>query len=121
MLSVSAWPVSPVRMSCYSGLFCNPREYPDGALIPPFTCWKTAWIPQKQPPATTAVCSDLLVAMEASTIGLGIDVLGRSPAQAIMLANNTVTKRVEQRDNKDIPISWRPHQLRAAPLLESGW
>src|SRR5216684_1891604 len=67
----SAWPVSPVLTSSYSAVLDSPPEYPEVALITPFTCWKTAWIPQKHPPATTAVCWPELVALVASTAGGG--------------------------------------------------
>src|SRR2546426_9391202 len=40
----------------------------------PLTCSNTAWIPQKQPPASTAVCWPLVVAKGSSTTGLGMTV-----------------------------------------------
>src|SRR5207248_2685539 len=67
----SACPVSPVLTRSYSAVLDSPPEYPDVALITPFTCWKTAWTPQKHPPATTAVCWPEFVALVASTAGAG--------------------------------------------------
>src|SRR5215831_8954127 len=37
----------------------------------PFTCWKTACTPQKQPPATTAACRPDTGERAASTSGAG--------------------------------------------------
>src|SRR5712691_2542934 len=103
----SAWPVSPVLTSSYSAVLAEPPEYPDVALITPFTCWNTAWIPQKQPPATTAVSSALVVAIGASTAGFGREVLARSPAlQVVTPANVTVKNMTDNRENKlDITTS----------------
>src|SRR4029077_15943378 len=79
-LTDSAWPVSPVLTISYSAVLASPPEYPEVALITPFTCWKTAWIPQKQPPATTAVCSPELAALDASTAGPGTATAAALPA-----------------------------------------
>src|ERR1700730_5269413 len=41
------------------------------ASLTPLTCWKTAWTPQKHPPATTAVSFPFFAASGASTVGSG--------------------------------------------------
>src|SRR5580692_6767685 len=56
-------------------------------------------MPQKQPPATTAVCCVLLVAIGASTAGFGMAVIGLSPAlQAIAPPSVTINRRVDARE-----------------------
>src|SRR6185437_14150903 len=59
--------------------FCAPLAYPDTALVTPLTCWYTAWIPQKHPPASTAVSSPALCA-GASAAGGGIVTAGSACA-----------------------------------------
>jgi len=64
--------------------------------------------PQKQPPATTAVCSALLAAIGASTTGLGRVMFARSPAlQAVAPANANVKIIAKKREKKlDITNPW---------------
>src|SRR5713226_916670 len=58
-------------------------------------------MPQKQPPATTAVCSALVVANVASTAGLGMVAPGRSPAlQATTPARATIKSTADTRERK---------------------
>src|SRR6516225_3886946 len=49
-----------------------PPEYPALTAVTPFMCSKTAWIPQKHPPASTAVSLPLALAKGESTAGLGM-------------------------------------------------
>src|SRR6266498_2713741 len=74
MRTDSAWPVSPVPTFWYWAVAGEPPEYPDLTSLTPFTCSKTASTPQKQPPASTAVCSPLELARGASSVGSGIAV-----------------------------------------------
>src|SRR6266852_1847545 len=58
-------------------------------------------MPQKQPPAITAVCSALAVAIVASTAGLGMVAPGRSPAlQATTPARITIKGPADTREGK---------------------
>src|SRR5260370_40844307 len=58
-------------------------------------------MPQKQPPATTAVCSALVVANVASTAGFGTVALGRSPAlQATTPTRVTIQSTADTREGK---------------------
>src|SRR6266540_4512894 len=53
----SACPVAPVLTTVYFAVVALPPEYPETTRETPLTCLKTASTPQKQPPASTAVCS----------------------------------------------------------------
>src|ERR1700692_1388385 len=55
----SAWPVVPVLTVPYAAVALSPPEEPAITCRTPFTCSNTPWVPQKQPPASTAVCSEL--------------------------------------------------------------
>jgi hypothetical protein len=58
-------------------------------------------MPQKQPPAATAVCSAWAVASVASTAGFGTVALGRSPAlQATTPARATIKSTADTREAK---------------------
>src|SRR5260221_12043380 len=59
----------------------------------------------------TAVCSDLVVAIVASTAGFGMEIPGWFPAlQAITPANTTVNNTADQREDKlDITTSCGPN------------
>src|SRR6266478_9199647 len=58
-------------------------------------------MPQKQPPAMTAVCSALAVASVASTVGLGMVAPGRSPALlATTPARITIKSPADTREGK---------------------
>src|ERR1700687_698780 len=58
-------------------------------------------MPQKQPPATMAVCSALVVANVASTAGFGTVALGRSPAlQATTPTRVTIKSTADTREGK---------------------
>src|SRR5215831_3078999 len=52
----SAWPVLPVPTFSYSAVLLSPPEYPDRTFFTPLVYWYTPCTPQKQPPASTAVC-----------------------------------------------------------------
>jgi hypothetical protein len=67
-----------------------PPEYPEVALITPFTCWKTAWIPQKQPPATTAVSFPGVEALASSVAAAGTTPLPAWQASAPASNVNTI-------------------------------
>src|SRR5262245_5194144 len=67
----SACPVSPVLTVSYSAVFFSPPAYPDITRRTPARCSNTPCTPQKQPPATTAVCSGP-EAFTLSTEGAGI-------------------------------------------------
>src|SRR5258706_12068965 len=70
--TASACPVRPVLTFSYCAVSAAPPEYPEVARITPFRRSNTAWMPQKQPPARTAVCCPFAGAKGASTDGLGI-------------------------------------------------
>src|SRR5271156_1977458 len=76
-------------------------------------------MPQKQPPATTAVCSPLGVEIAISTAGFGTAATGLSPAlQAIAPATVSIKTTADMREKLVITNSSRPSLLiiRAQPL-----
>src|SRR6266849_3207738 len=80
-------------------------------------------MPQKQPLATTAVCSALAVASVASTAGLGMVAPGRSPAlQATTPAKVTIKSTVDTRERKlDIDeLLWSARRPRPAKTRLKG-
>src|SRR5580700_2784036 len=79
-------------------------------------------MPQKQPPATTAVCSPLLVAIGASTAGYGTAEVALSPAlQAITPAKVTIKSAADMRERLLITIPPDPvHRSSGLDWLESG-
>src|ERR1700676_2201662 len=71
-------------------------------------------MPQKQPPAITAVCSPLLLAIGASTAGFGTTLVALSPAlQAIAPASTTIKAKIEKRERRPYiaESSWIPGSL----------
>src|ERR1700689_4282312 len=68
----------------------------------PFTCWKTAWMPQKHPPETTAVCWPGAVARAASCAGAGTgpDELGLALALQAVLPSSAA-KRIRAKRMED--------------------
>src|SRR6266487_3236971 len=80
-------------------------------------------MPQKHPPATTAVCSDLPAERGASTAGLGTATL-RSAALQIATANNRVDgiadKREKERDIVSPSSLHNPAQADIVRVLSRG-
>src|SRR6266496_1731043 len=62
-------------------------------------------MPQKQPPATTAGCSALAVAIGASTDGLGTAVFARSPAMQADTPANVKSKTIVDKREKKLDIT----------------
>src|SRR5579872_365972 len=81
----------PVLTTSYSAAAEDPPEYPEVALITPRTCWKTACTPQKQPPASTAVCCPLAWAKAVSSFGFGKSAPPPLTAGACFVAITRVT------------------------------
>src|ERR1700737_3076674 len=70
--TASACPVRPVLTLSYCAVSADPPEYPEVARITPLRRSYTAWMPQKHPPANTAVCCPFVGGRGASTDGFGI-------------------------------------------------
>jgi hypothetical protein len=73
----------------------DPPEYPAVVEMTPLTRSNTDWVPQKQPPAKTAVCFPLLWARGLSLAGAGIGGLAAAlhpveAARAITRATNVL-------------------------------
>src|SRR3982074_1331381 len=79
-------------------------------------------MPQKHPPATTAVCSPLLVAMSASTAGFGKAVIALSAALQLTTAKRvTIKSRIEMREKLPMTNSFSvPGQQMGLVWLESA-
>src|SRR4030095_10945908 len=74
----------------------SPPPSPVSTRTTPLTCSKTASIPQKQPPASTAVCSPLAVASGASTAGLGTGPRGPS-AEALVVLQAVIAGMIDDK------------------------
>src|SRR5581483_3336458 len=71
MRTDSACPVVPVLTVSYCAVCAEPPEYPAVTLLTPFTCSKTACMPQKHPPPRTTVCAPWFLLSGASVVGSG--------------------------------------------------
>src|ERR1700730_8964040 len=71
-------------------------------------CAKTAWIPQKHPPATTVVCLPLAVAFCASTAGLGTASLAPPARQASATASTVAIIANIRTESLDITVLLTP-------------
>src|SRR5579862_2074344 len=75
-------------MTClYVAVDAEPPAYPAVVLRTPFTLSNTACVPQKQPPAKTAVARPADAARGASTVGAGIGPAALAPNANIESAN----------------------------------
>src|SRR5215470_16809050 len=88
--------------SSYSAVVSDPPEYPEVALMTPLTCWNTACIPQKQPPAKTAVGSAFGEASPTLFEGGGTGLVLPSPApQALTPTTATIKNQGGNAGEKD--------------------
>src|SRR5512146_842686 len=71
----------------------------------PFTLSKTACVPQKQPPANTAVCLPGADASAASTFGAGIGVFEAGAASALQAARNIAHRKTTQQPTRRVTIT----------------
>src|SRR5258708_1474525 len=88
----SACPVLPVLTVSYSAVLAEPPEYPAVTPVTPFTCSNTAWMPQKQPPASTTVAELLALVTGSSVAGLGIFTAALEALQATVLPRQSIAK-----------------------------
>src|SRR5579871_6130174 len=77
----SACPVVSVVTWSYVAVLAEPPEYPTVVFTTPFTRSKTACVPQKHPPAKTAVSRPLDLARGRSTLEGGIGRTGSALAE----------------------------------------
>jgi hypothetical protein len=73
-----------------------PPAYPDTASLTPFTCWNTAWTPQKQPPASTTFSCAAAESAASPSAGAGSATAGSAEcAPASVKANAPTTKATQ--------------------------
>src|ERR1700724_248520 len=106
--TVSACPVRPVLTVSYWAVLEAPPEYPEVALMTPLTCSNTAWIPQKQPPASTAVCLPGAAAKPSFTRGPGMLAVASAALHDSRAASGSRAKRPARlrRERRNILISF---------------
>src|ERR1051326_5553619 len=111
MRTDSACPVRPVLTVSYCAVPADPPEYPAVALLTPFTCSNTAWMPQKHPPASTTVSELLVLLNGSSAVGFGSLTAALEAWHATVMARHIIRRAFVNRRNIRSPITFNRHPI----------